>query len=189
MRAASMAMLVAGFGIGFGAMYSYISPRAADIARPIPQFVPQRASEPRVDPAAIRQLEDTLRSDPKNFQALSDLGDIRYDERNFSEAAALYARALEVRPDNVSVRAFRGDALRQADRIDEAISELRAALAQDPTHPQALFLYGVALLEGKNDREGAVAAWKKLVEAHPDLPGLDLVKEQIKRAEEATRRK
>ena len=172
-------MLVVGFGIGFGVMYSYISPRAADIARPIPQFVPQRASEssmPRVDPAVVKQLQDTLQSDPKNFAALRELGNIRYDERNFADAAALYAIALEIQPDNADVRADRGGALLQADRVDEAIGELQAALAKEPTHPQALFIYGVALLEGKGDREGAIASWKKLVESHPNLPELELVK-------------
>ena len=190
MRAVSIAMLVVGFGIGFGAMYSYISPKAADIARPIPQFVPQSASASaaRVDPAIVKQLEDTLRSDPRNFSALRELGNIRYDERNFTDAAALYDRALEIQPDNVDIRADRGGALLQANRVDEAMGELKAALSQDPTHPQALFIYGVGLLEGKGDRDGAIAAWRKLIESHPDLPELELVKEQIQRVEDLKRR-
>lgn len=185
-------MIVAGFGIGFGVMYSYISPRAADIVKPIPQFVPQSASAsaaPKVDPAVIRQLEDTLKDDPKNFAALRELGNIRYDERNFSEAAALYARALEVEPDNVDVRSDRGGALLQSEHVDEAIVELKTALSKNPTHPQALFILGVALFQGKNDREGALAAWRKLVEAHPELPEMDLVKQQIKQVEDLARRK
>ena len=192
MRAASTAMIVVGFGIGFGVMYSYISPRAADIARPIPQFVPQRASAsaaPKVDPAVVQQLEDTLKNDPKNFAALRELGNIRYDERNFSEAAAIYARALDVEPNDIDVRSDRGGALLQSNRVDEAIVELKTALSKNPTHPQALFILGVALLEGKNDREGALAVWNKLVEAHPDLPELDLVKQQIRQVEELARRK
>jgi cytochrome c-type biogenesis protein CcmH/NrfG len=175
-------MLIAGFGLGFGVMWHYISPRAADIARPIPQFVPSQASAPRVNPAVIKQLEDMLASDPKNFQALRDLGNIRYDEGSFSQAAELYARALEIHPDDVNVRSDRGGALLRSDRVDEAISELKLALSMDATHPQALFIYGVALA-GKDDRQGAVAAWKKLIEAHPDLPELDLVREQIQRVE------
>jgi cytochrome c-type biogenesis protein CcmH/NrfG len=137
----------------------------------------------------IRELEDALKNDPKNFEALRELANIRYDERNFIEAARLYARALEVHPDDLDVRSYRGGALLQADQVDAAIAELKTVLAKDPIHPQGLFLTGVALLEGKGDRDGALAAWRKLVEAHPELPELDLVKEQIKHVEEATRRK
>jgi cytochrome c-type biogenesis protein CcmH/NrfG len=190
MRAASTAMLVAGFGIGFGLMYTYISPKAADIIKPIPQFVPSApSSAPKVDPAVVKQLEDMLKADPKNFEALRELGNIRYDERDFSEAAALYARALEVKPDDVNTRSDRGGALFEADRVDEAIQELKTVLSKEPTHPQALYILGVALLRGKNDREGAVAQWKKLLESHPELPDLDLVRKQIEQVEQLSRRK
>ena len=183
-------MLVAGFGIGFGVMYSYISPKAADIIKPIPQFVPQSATAPapaKVDPGVIRELEVALRRDPKNFAALRQLGDIRYDERDFSEAAALYARALEVRPDDVNLRSDRGGALLQGRKVDEAISELKTVLAKDSTHPQALYILSMALLEGKNDRDGALANLRKLVQTHPELPELDLIKQQIKQIEELAR--
>ena len=172
-------------------MFKYISPRAVDIARPIPQFVPQSASPPvaRVDPAEVKKLEDTLQADPKNFDALRQLGNIRYDERNFAGAVDLYARALEVRPDDVNVRSDRGGALLQSNRGDEAIRELNTVLSKQPTHPQALYILGVALLEAKGDREGALAAWNKLVTSHPELPELDVVKRQIKQVEEMGRRK
>ena len=187
-----MALLVVGFGIGFGSMYSYITPRAVEITRPLEQFVPQSAASasiPPADPALIKRLEDQLKADPKNFDVLRELGNLRYDERNYAEAAALYGRALEIRPDNVDVRSDRGGALLQSQHPDEAIQELQAALAKEPTHPQALFIFGVALIEAKNDREGALASWRKLVASHPDLPELEAVKRQIQQVEELTRRK
>ncbi len=191
MRAASWAFLIFGFGIGLLGMNTYIKPRAAEISKPIPQFVPQNASSlapPPADPALVRKLEDQLKTDPKNFDALRELGNLRYDERNYAEAAVLYARALEVR-DDVNVRSDRGGALLQSQQVDEAIRELQTALAKDPLHPQALFIMGVALMEGKDDREGALASWKKLVAAHPNLPEIDAVKRQIQQLEEQTRRK
>jgi len=190
MRAASAVFLILGTGVGFFGMFKYISPRAADIVKPIPQFVPQGSTAAaQVDPALVKQLEDTLQKDPKNFAALQELGNIRYDERKFAEAASIYARALEVQPDNVDVRADRGGSLLQSNRVDEAITELKTVLAKDPTHPQGLFIMGIALAQGKGDREGAIAAWKKLVETHPELPELDIVKQQIKQLEEQPRRK
>ena len=135
------------------------------------------------------EIPRNLKNDPKNFEALRELGNIRYDERNFSEAAALYARALEVRPDDTNVRADRGGALLQGRMVDEAIAELNSVLTRDSTHPQALFMLGVALFQGKGDRQGALNAWNKLVQTHPELPELDLVKEQIRQVEELSRRK
>jgi len=172
-------------------MNKYITPHAVEISRPIPQFTPRTAAAPapKADPAVVRKLEDTLKTDPKNFEALRELGNIRYDERNFNEAAALYAKALEVKPDDVNVRSDRGGALLQGRHIDDAIGELNTVLSKDPTHPQALYILGVALLEGKTDREGALAAWNKLVQTHPELPELNIVKDQIKQVEEMTRRK
>jgi cytochrome c-type biogenesis protein CcmH/NrfG len=117
------------------------------------------------------------------------LGNLRYDERKYAEAAAVYARALQIHPDDVDVRSDRGGALLQSQQIDEAIQELKTVLAKNPTHPQALFILGVALIEGKGDREGALANWRKLVATHPDLPELDAVKRQIQQIEELTRRK
>jgi cytochrome c-type biogenesis protein CcmH/NrfG len=193
MRAASWAFLIFGFGIGLLGMNTYIKPRAAELTKPIPQFIPQSASAssavPAADPALVQRLEDQLKADPRNFEALRELGNLRYDERKYSEAAALYARALEVNPDNVDVRSDRGGALLQSQQVDEAIKELQTVLAKSPTHPQALFILGVALIEGKNDREGALANWRKLVASHPDLPELDAVKRQIQQVEELTRRK
>ena len=65
----------------------------------------------------------------------------------------------------------------QGRHIDEAIGELNTVLSKDPTHPQALYILGVALLDGKSDREGALAAWNKLVQSHPELPELNIVKD------------
>jgi len=191
MRAASAALLILGFGVGFFAMNKYITPHAMEITRPIPQFTPQgsRPAAQKADPALVSRLEDALKANPKNFEALRELGNLRYDERNFDEAAALYARALEIKPDDVDVRSDRGGALLQGRHVDEAIGELNTALSKDPTHPQALYILGVALLEGKSDRQGALAAWNKLVQSHPELPELNIVKDQIKQVEEMTRRK
>jgi cytochrome c-type biogenesis protein CcmH/NrfG len=88
MRAASAALLILGFGVGFFAMNKYITPHAVEITKPIPQFNPRTPAAPqKADPALVSKLEDAIKADPKNFQALRELGNLRYDERNFEEAA------------------------------------------------------------------------------------------------------
>jgi len=184
MRAHSFIFLAAGFGVGFAAMYPWMSKRAPEIARPIPTFVrnmgsPAEPPAPPLDTARMRQLEETVSKDPKNFDALIELGNMHFDQRAYDKAAGLYKKGLEVQPGNVTLRTDLGTALFYSRRVDEAIVELRKSLELDPTHPQTLFNLGVALLEGKNDSKGALEAWEKLVAANPDFPQIAIVKQQI----------
>ena len=79
MRAVSWAFLIFGFGIGLLGMTTYIKPRAAEVTKPIPEFVPQSASAsaapPPADPALVKKLEDQLKADPKDFAAALVTGD------------------------------------------------------------------------------------------------------------------
>ena len=62
----------------------------------------------------------------------------------------------------------------------KAIAQFKDTLARNPTHPQALFNIGVALVHGKNDPQDAVQYWEKLVDTNPNYPELNIVKEQIR---------
>jgi len=47
-----------------------------------------------------------------------------------------------------------------------------------------LFNLGVAMLHGKNDPQGAMQYWEKLLETNPNHPQAAFVKEQIKKLKE-----
>ena len=183
MRANSLAFLIVGFGIGFAVMLYFIKPRAAEIAKPLPVFVQNSgsaaASRPPLDKARLKQLEDTVKSDPKNFDALVELGNIQFDQTEYDAAAGSYRKALEFRPADVSVRTDLGTALFYSKHIEDSLVELRKSLELNPTHPQTLFNLGVVLLDGKKDPKGALDAWEKLVATNPDFPQLAIVKQQI----------
>ena len=128
----------------------------------------------------VERLQTELRNNPKNFEALVELANIHFDQRNLEEAIRLYSSALEIRPDMVNVHTDLGTALFYANRHDDAIAEFKRSLELDPTHPQTLFNIGVAFLHGKNDVQGALQYWEKLVAANPNYPQIELVKEQIR---------
>lgn len=183
-----MAFLLVGFGVGFAAVYPWMRDRAPEIARTLPQFVPRSVGAPApppLDPAVVAQLEGRIESNPRDFDALRELGNLQYDQLNYSKAAEWYAKALEVRPNDVDVRNDRGGALFSAGRTDEAFVEFEKCLSLNPNHPQSLMNYGLALLKVKDDRAGALKLWKRLVEANPDFPRVDLVKEMIEELENA----
>src|SRR5262249_10175258 len=117
MRTNSVAFLLVGFGVGFAAMFYFIKPRAAEIAKPLPVFVSSNngsssaAARPPLDTARLKQLEDAVKSDPKNFEAMVELGNMQFDQQEYDAAASWYRKALGLRPQEVTVRTDLGTAL------------------------------------------------------------------------------
>jgi cytochrome c-type biogenesis protein CcmH/NrfG len=132
-----------------------------------------------VDPVRLQTLLDQVAQNPRNFDALAELGNISFDQSKFNEAAGWYEKALEVEPQNANLHADLGTTYFYAQRIDDSITEFQKSLALDPTHPQALYNIGVAFLHGKNNPQGALESWERLVQAHPTYPRIDVVKQQI----------
>ena len=139
--------------------------------------------------ARVQALQEQLKTDPKNFEALTELGNMQFDQKNYKEAANWYTKALEVRPDELDLRTDLGTALFYDNRFDDAIAQFKETLARNPTHPQALFNIGVALVHGKNDLQNALQYWEKLVETNPNYPEINIVKEQIRIVKEQLNQK
>ncbi|HEX4999824.1 MAG TPA: tetratricopeptide repeat protein [Terriglobia bacterium] len=189
MRSTSLAALLIGLGIGFAIMYPLMKKRAPQVlsAMPVP-FVPSSASgadasPPPMDIRRFNQLQETVAKDPMNFDALVELGNMQSDQRHFPEAAEWYTKALAVR-ESVDVRKYLGIALYNANRVDDAIAQFRKALETDPSNPEALYDLGVALLEGKNDADGAIEMWETLIRLNPNYAGNDVVRRNIQAVKE-----
>jgi tetratricopeptide (TPR) repeat protein len=135
----------------------------------------------------VKQLEDTVKVDPKNIAALSELGNLQADQLNFSEAAKWYKQAVDADPKNIDMRNYLGEALFQANNIDESLAVFRQTLEIAPTHPEALFDYGYILLQGKNDSKGAIESWEKLVKTNPNFDQIDRVKQLIEAVKERSK--
>ena len=184
MQAKSLAFLLIGIGIGFGAMYPLMKNRAPEIVRaePTPFIPPPRAGQPAPPPvnrARLAQLQAAVETNPRDFDSLIELGFLNFEQQNFEQAVLWYTKALEVQPADVAVRTDLGTALYNVGKTDEAVAEFRKSLEYDPSHPQALFNLGVVLLEVKNDKQGALENFEKLVATHPEFPQVPLVKQQI----------
>jgi tetratricopeptide (TPR) repeat protein len=116
---------------------------------------------------AEARFRGLLLSDPRNMNALVQLGNLHYDRGDFHDAVEYYGRALDLEPANVDVRTDRGTSYWNLGEPDRALDEFRKSLDVDPIHAQTLFNFGVVALDGKKDAAAARTAWEKLLQAHP----------------------
>jgi tetratricopeptide (TPR) repeat protein len=120
--------------------------------------------------AEIQAYHDILAADPKNAKAAVQLANKLYDAGRFTEAIPHYQQALALQPEDVNVSTDLATALFYAGRVDEALAQLDRSLAIDPAHAQTWFNVGIVRRDGRQDAQGAVTAWTRLLEISPGYP-------------------
>ena len=112
MRRVSFVFLTVGFAIGFGVLYFWTKQREPQIVSAMPTrlVLPSdsassngpadaQSQTPPPDPAEVQKLLDRVKANPKDFEAIVGLGNIDFDQRNYSAAADYYKRALAIHDD------------------------------------------------------------------------------------------
>jgi len=142
-------------------------------------------------PEQLRHMADTqaqpllakLSSDPNNADLLYQIGNLYYDAQQYPDAVKYYENALKINPKATDVRTDLGTAYHLMGQPDRALKEYDEVLSIDGKHANALFNEGMVKWQDKMDLNGAIAAWKRLLEAHPDYPQRDRVQQLIAEAE------
>ena len=134
------------------------------------------------DAQAVPLLEQ-LKADPDNAALLAQLGNIYYDAKQYPIAIEYYERSLKLQPANTSVRTDLGTAHWYNSDPDAAIAQFNKALSYDPTKADTLFNLGVVKWQGKKDAQGAIAAWKKLLDTNPGYANKENVLQLIAQAQ------
>jgi cytochrome c-type biogenesis protein CcmH/NrfG len=188
--------LVVGVGAGYivrgSAGPGEVTAAAAPQQQQMPAGMPTGGAEPT--PAQLKQMADkqaepllaALKSNPKDFDTLTQLGNIYYDTQTFESAVQYYGQALELRPGDANVRTDMGTAYFRMGDSDRAIKEFETALKSDPKHAQTIFNLGMVKWQGKMDVDGAVAAWQRLLRDVPDYPERAKVEQLIQQAKQHT---
>lgn len=114
-------------------------------------------------------LLEKLKTDPTNAALLAQIGTIYKATHQFKDAEDYYGKSLKADPSNVATRGDLAACLYFTGDIDGAIDQLQQALKVSPTDANSLFNLGVMKWQGKRDAAGAVAAWRQLLRANPDL--------------------
>jgi len=145
-------------------------------------------------PSRIKEMADTqaapllekLKSDPKNPDLLTSVGNLYYDAQQYPIAVDYYGRVLQARPSDVSVRTDMATAYWYLGNADEAIAQFNKALTYAPNNPNTLFNLGIVKWQGKHDSAGAIADWKKLLAANPDYEQKNKVQQMLTDVEKQT---
>jgi tetratricopeptide (TPR) repeat protein len=149
---------------------------------------------PASNPATLRRMADAqaapllakLQSNPKDLGTLSSIGNLYYDAQQYATAVGYYNRALQANPSDASIRTDMATAFWYLGNVDEAIAQFNKALLYAPTNPNTLFNLGLVKWQGQHDGAGAIALWKKLLEANPNYEQKDKVLKMLSDVESQT---
>ena len=157
-------------------------PKAPEVAADTP---PAAAPAAQGNPMeAIRNqlasLKDQIARDPRNFDALVQLGNMYMDAAKFPQAIDYYQKALAVREDPV-VRTDMGICLKQGGQLDQALASFQQAAQEAPQEWQAD--YNAAIVLGDLHRfDEARAVTAKLKASHPNEPEVQKLDAALKSA-------
>jgi cytochrome c-type biogenesis protein CcmH/NrfG len=125
-----------------------------------------------------------LKTDPKNVELLNKTALTYKAAHQFKDAISYFQKALEVDPKNVPIRTDMASCMYYTGDVDGALAQLDKSLTYDPKHPGTLMNIGIIKWQGKNDVNGAVAAWEKLLKLNPNFPQKAVIEHMITEAQQ-----
>jgi cytochrome c-type biogenesis protein CcmH/NrfG len=131
--------------------------------------VPSMAEMKQMADKQAAPLLEKLKTDPNNAALLVQVGTIYHTTHQFTTAAVYYGKAAQADPTNVAIRSKLAASLFRSGDADGAIAQLNQALRYSPTDANSLFNLGLIRWQGKQDAQGALAAWQLLLKSNPQL--------------------
>jgi tetratricopeptide (TPR) repeat protein len=120
-----------------------------------------------IDENQAMTLRAVAQQQPNDVKSRVDLGDLYFDGGRYEEAARWYEEALGLSPKDVSVSTDLAVSYYYTGQPDRALKQLDYSLSIDPRHATTLLDQGVVRAYGKQDLQGAVASWQKVIEVAP----------------------
>jgi tetratricopeptide (TPR) repeat protein len=119
------------------------------------------------DESRAAALKSTAAQRPDDAATRVQLANMYFDAERFQEAATWYEAALKINPKDVNASTDLGIAYYYMNQPDKALAQFDRSLAIDPAHAKTLLNVGIVLAFGKQDLNGATAAWEKVVKVAP----------------------
>jgi tetratricopeptide (TPR) repeat protein len=154
---------------------------------PAPQPVPTLDDMKRMADKQAEPLLSRLKASPKDAALLNKTALTYKAAHQFKEAIVYFQKALEVDPKNVPIRTDMASCMYYTGDTDGALAQLDKSLTYDPKHAGTLMNIGIIKWRGKNDVDGAVEAWEKLLKLNPQFPQKDVIEHMINEAKQQRR--
>jgi Tfp pilus assembly protein PilF len=178
MKSEAIAYIVA--GMAFGTILGWVigtqqvrrPAAAAETSAPSTQTAGGSTTRqaPTLDQARVQELQQAVAANPKNVDAVVQLGNTYFDAEQWDNAITWYRKAVELDPKNADASTDLGVSLYYSNRPDEALAQFERSLKISPTHTKTLLNKGIVLAFGKQDLRGAQAEWEKVVSLSPNSP-------------------
>lgn len=114
----------------------------------------------------INELEDVVKKNPNNFEALLSLGHLLNDNGFYDKAIVKYEKYLVAHPKNIDVIVDMGVCYFELKNYEKSINVIKSALALNPKHQIANFNLGIVNLANSNHAE-AKTWWAKARDIDP----------------------
>ena len=116
---------------------------------------------------ALKYLEATIKVNPQNGIAHSNLGNVLFELGKFESALNAYDKAIQLAPTYAEAWSNKGNALYELERYDEALAHHDKALALHPGYAEAWSNKGL-VLNALKDFKNALAHHDKAILLRPE---------------------
>jgi Flp pilus assembly protein TadD len=121
---------------------------------------------------AQKRLEEIVKADPKDLEAMLALGNLERGHKKFAECGEAYTKALDLigKPEkgNWTVFYFRGICYERSKQWPKAEADLKKALELFPDQPHVLNYLGYSWIDQGVNLDEGMAMIKKAVAQRPD---------------------
>jgi tetratricopeptide (TPR) repeat protein len=127
----------------------------------------------------IADLRSRLEANPRDLEALVNLGNMYSDAGKHDESIQYYTRALELNPDNPDVLSDLGVGYRNIGDPKRAIETFKKALRAHPDHWQSWLNISIVAMFDLSDLAQAQEALSRVEALQPELPNLQALRDHL----------
>ena len=165
-----MCGLVVGWIIGSQQAAPISAAGAPAAAQAGPATPGNQPGPPPLDLQRVGALEQMAKSRPSDVAVRVQLANLYPDSERYDLAITWYEQAIKLNPDDVNVSTDLAVCYYMVDQPDKSLAQIDRSLKIDPKHSKTLLNQGIIRAFGKQDLDGALKSWERVLEVAPNSP-------------------